>query len=150
MDLEQKLKEAEALVASVRKQIEESKELKPFNWENQDRFLIDGAGRVNGNFSSGGGDCLFYKKTEKQAKAFAHRLKILSCINNLKETLGCDWEFTQNSNNYYVYWNDSTRTWKFNGLHYTDRGEIHFKNAEDVKKVAAYLNKHYPNGWRLA
>ena len=147
MDLEQKLKEAEALVASVRKQIEEEKELKPFNWSNKARYVITGTGSV---FSANGlADHRFYKKTKAQAKAFAHRLKILSVINNLKESLGCDWEFTNGEPNYYVYWSCYDQEWRKAHFGSTDSGSIHFKNKEDVKKVTAYLNKHYPNGWNL-
>jgi hypothetical protein len=150
MNLEQKLKEAEALVAAVRKQIEEEKELKPYDWNCKERYYVGGNGRVDYVGNGRGASGLFYKKTKTHAKAFAHRLKILSCINNLKETLGCDWEFNHTEMNYYVYWSSTNQKW-FNGkASYEDRGIIYFKSLVDCQEVAKYLNKHYPNGWRLA
>lgn len=149
MDLEQKLKEAEELVASVRKQIEESKELKPYDWYEEESYGINKQGTVV-HFHKSAGAGLFYTKTKEQAEVFAHKLKILSCINNLKQTLGCTHEFTVGDPNYEILFDERHKEWKSFSDCSLNTGSIQFKTKGDADKVVKYLSEHYPNGWRLA
>ena len=80
---------------------------------------------------------------------FGHKLDILSCINNLKKALGCNWEFTPYGHNYSVFFCNTDYKWKTIGRRMMDQYLIYFKLDKDAKKVAEYLDTHYPNGWLL-
>ena len=145
-ELEDKLAEAVALVESVKKEIEESKELKPYDWCNGIHF---------GHYWTTKTTFKFEKRGD--VEKFDHKLKILSCINNLKKTLGCNHEFTSSKTNYMCLYDEVVGKWVklslsislyTKGLH-NNFGSIVFNNKQDTIKVIDYLNKHYPNGWSL-
>ncbi len=129
-------KAATTLVEDVKKQIEESRELKPYDW--CDNHSDHKYWNTNTQFH-------FIQRGD--VEKFDHKLKILSCINNLKKTLGCNWEFTSGSTNYHVTFTKGR--WGINHLSTVDDCLIYFEKAKDVSRVAKYLSKHYPNGWSL-
>lgn len=147
MTLEEKLSQAVQLVEDVKKEIEASKGIKPYDWGDKRRYCIT----AMGNFDT---QCnatvrLFNFEEREEMERFAHKLKILSCINNLKKTLGCNWEFTTAASNYSLNFETLDSTWTSVSTRIYSDGFIHFKTQKDCEKVAEYLNTHYPNGWSL-
>lgn len=147
-DLEKHLADAEALVRKVREELAASKELKPYDWRNEAGYMINTDGKVY-HWEDLVGKWLFHFGTRTQAKTFAHKLKILSCINNLKKTLGCDWEYTSGERNYSVFYDHVLEEWRGVFQDAEERCLVYFKDGRHSTKVAKYLNKHYPNGWSL-
>ena len=149
-ELENKLAQAVALVESVKKEIAESKELKPYDWKTgKSLWGINHEGIV-GPRMLGSTASLFNFDEEEVGKRFTHKLKILSCINNLKKSLGCNWEFTHTQSNYFVRFNERSMMWGEDCYRYLNEHLVYFKTRADAQKVAKYLNKHYPYGWSLA
>ena len=150
MNLEEQLAQAVKLVEDVKAQIAANKELKPYVWRGQARHFVGAAGDVHFVPSS---QCsatkLFYSKSRGEAERFAHKLSILSCINNLKKTLGCNWEFTADKTNHEIGFCANRNQWVDSDESFWNTGTIYFESKEDARKVCDYLNKAYPNGWAL-
>lgn len=148
-ELEDKLAEAVALVESVKKEIAESKELKPYDWKTGKSFLgINHEGLVGPRMPLSV-DSLFNFDEKEEGERFAHKLKVLSCINNLKKSLGCDWEFKHDHENFYIEYISDEDEWSYDYSRTYQQSLIYFGSGRDADKVADYLNKHYPNGWSL-
>ena len=150
MNLEEQLAQAVKLVEDVKAQIAANKELKPFDWKGHSRYFVGAAGGVHFVHSN---QCsatkLFYSKSRGEAERFAHKLSILSCINNLKKSLGCNWEFTSGCDNYELHHCKNTGVWWSRSTSGSERMGTVFKTHEDAYRVVGYLNKAYPNGWSL-
>lgn len=155
MDAKARIQRLELLLAEVEQlrniEVEalkkkENKELKPYDWAGRDGvFFIDTQdGRVhlcNTEFA----DSLFYFDTEPEAQAFAHKLKIMSVMLNLKKALGDESVFVDGERNYtLVFFNNWDLHWSLN----IENGSILF-TQESAHKVKAYLNNHFPKGWAV-
>ena len=146
--LQEQLADAEATIAAVRKQLEEqSNQLVPFDWSTKSgyKYGVSSAGHI----TRAGGAHLFRFSNKAEAKTFGHKLKILSCINNLKKTLGCNWEFKTYSHNHYMSYHRERRAWIHCASAMRDNGCIYFGDKGDAQRVTEYLNEHYPAGWAL-
>ena len=137
--------EAEAL----KKKALKNKELKPYEWGCRKGFYIHRSGELQGTRELTG-NSLFNFDDKPQANAFAHKLKIMSVMLNLKKELGDDTEFVKGEEHHSIFYDNLNlnNCWKIACIWDHDHGSIYFTPV-NAGKISHYLNKHFSKGWAL-
>lgn len=149
-ELIEKIARMEKELAEMKAELKASEELKPYDWEDKKAFLIDRCGDICGDMNStniANGNSLFYFDEEEDAEKFARYLKVMSCVLNLKKSLGCTHEFTGCSDNYFPVYDHAIEEWDYYINNKDDQGVPCLSNVDNAKKVIDYLNKNYPKGY---
>lgn len=120
---------------------EDGSQLVPYDWKNKPRWEIYNDCSIAHDTDDN--TLLFCFDSEDQATAFTKQLKLMSIILRLKKSLGDDWEFTVEKDNWSVLFNRDNLFIVDSTEYFKRFGEIYFESDEAAGKVADWLNKNY-------